>query len=196
MWSSTDTEWPEETLAQRFFGGVYRARRSVYSNLVARGQRPDQYSHGDLANQTPQEVMMRYKFRSPVFIVVAFLISVALARALSLYRPGFHVDPFPGFRIHHYVYGIFLLAISGYLALLFKGPRATTWISVLYGLGLGLTFDEFGFWVNVSVTRGVRWNTHGLLLIAFPLIAASLGPVVYKKVRNVPDARREAHPHP
>jgi hypothetical protein len=137
---------------------------------------------------------MRYKFRSPVFIAVAFVISVALARAVSLYRPGFHVDLFPGFRIHHYVYGIFLLAISGYLALLFKGPRATTWISILYGLGLGLTFDEFGFWVNVTATRGVRWNTKGLLLIAIPLIAASLGPVVYKRVRHVSDDRGEAHP--
>jgi hypothetical protein len=124
--------------------------------------------------------MMRYKLRSPFFSAVAFVITVALARALSLYSPGFHADIYPGLRLHHYVYGIFLLAISGYLALLFKGPRATAWISILYGLGLGLTFDEFGFWIHANVTRGARWNSSGLLLIAIPLLAVGLGPAVRK----------------
>jgi hypothetical protein len=134
-------------------------------------------------------------FKSTVFaVIVAFVLTVAVARAVSLYSPRFHVDLYPGYRTHHYVYGIFLLAISGYLALLFKSPRATPWISLLYGLGLGLTFDEFGFWVTVNAGRGVRWNTNGLLLIAILFVALTAGPVIFRKLRrpSLPDAAQQS----
>jgi hypothetical protein len=135
-------------------------------------------------------MMRRPVYKSPVFaVILAFALTVVIARTVSLYSPRFHVDLVPGYRTHHYVYGIFLLSISGYLALLFKSPRATPWISLLYGLGLGLTFDEFGFWVTVNAGRGVRWNTNGLLLIAILFVAATAGPVIYRKVRrrSLPD---------
>ena len=123
--------------------------------------------------------------RSAVLAAIfAFVLTVVLARFVSLFWPRFHVDVYPGLRTHHYVYGIFLLAIAGYLALLFKGPRATPWISLLYGLGLGLTFDEFGFWVNLNGGRGVRWNTNGLLMIAILFVAATAGPVIYRTIRR------------
>ena len=125
-------------------------------------------------NQRP---ILRSTIAAPIAV---FLLTVGLARAVSRYWPRFHVDVYPGVRIHHYVYGIFLLVISGYLALLFKGPRATTWISLLYATGVALTFDEFGFWITLNAGRGVRWNTTGLLLIAVVFVIATAGPLIYK----------------
>jgi len=119
---------------------------------------------------------------------IVFAVTVSLARLISFLWPRFHIDLYPGVRTHHYVYGIFLLAIAGYLALLFKDSRATPWIATLYGLGLGLTFDEFGFWITLNGGRGVRWNSNGLLLVAFIFVAATAGPVFYKKLRPSVDS--------
>ena len=104
----------------------------------------------------------------------AFALTVAGARVVSLLFPRFHWEPFPGVHIHHYVYGIFILTAAGYLALIFKGPRATAWIALLYGLGVGLTFDEFGMWVNPPFVRGVRWNTNGLAIVAVVIAAVTI----------------------
>jgi len=107
-------------------------------------------------------------------IVAALALTLGGARLFSLLFPRVHWEPF-GMHIHHYVYGIFILAVAGYLALLFRGDRARSWIALLYGLGLGLTFDEFGMWINPPFVRGVRWSTTGLTIT---LVACALGSVI------------------
>lgn len=85
-------------------------------------------------------------------------------------------------HIHHYVYGIFILAAAGYLALIFKGDGATPWIAALYGLGVGLTFDEFGMWLNPPILRGVRWNTDGIgIILAVLLVAGVVAPFLIRE---------------
>src|SRR5262249_51148067 len=111
-------------------------------------------------------------------LAAAFLLTVGVVRIFSVSFPRMHWEPVPGLHLHHYVYGIFLLTIAGYLALIFKGPRSTMWISLLYGLGVGLAFDEFGMWFNPPFVRGVRWNTNGIVYVAVPLVIASLLPVL------------------
>src|SRR5262245_1585398 len=104
--------------------------------------------------------------------------TIAGARLFSLFFPRVHWEPVDGFHIHHYVYGIFILTAAGYLALIFKSPRATRWIAVLYGLGVGLTFDEFGMWLNPPFVRGVRWNTGGIGFVVVALVIAGLIPAL------------------
>jgi hypothetical protein len=107
-------------------------------------------------------------------IAAAFLLTVIGARIFSLVWPRVHWEPVPGMHIHHYVYGIFILVIAGYLALIFKGNGATPWIASLYGLGVGLTFDEFGMWLNPPFVRGVRWRTDGIGIIVTALVLAGV----------------------
>src|SRR5262252_72865 len=139
--------------------------------------------------------------RAVIAAICTFVLTTAIARIVSLYWPWFHLDIYPGVRVHHYVYGIFFLTISGYLALLFKGPRATAWIACLYGLGVGLTFDEFGFWINLNGGRGVRWHTGGLAVISILFFVSVAVPVIYKKLRrgtvvalSRPPAKASAYP--
>jgi thiol:disulfide interchange protein len=114
-------------------------------------------------------------------IAVAFVLTAVGARVFSVVLPWVHWEPVPGMHIHHYVYGIFILAIAGYLAMIFKGDRATSWIALLYGLGIGLTFDEFGMWLNPSFQRGTRWSTGGLEFVIIALALLGLIPLLFRR---------------
>ena len=117
-------------------------------------------------------------------VAAAFILTAAGARLFSLVLPWVHWEPIPGLHIHHYVYGIFILTAAGYLALVFKSHRATFWIALLYGLGVGLTFDEFGMWLNPPFQRGVRWSTNGLTIVIVALVMAALAPMIYGRPRQ------------
>ena len=113
-------------------------------------------------------------------ILFAFLLTVIVARLISSVSPrlGWTIG---GVHVHHYVYGIFMLTAAGYLALIFKGPRASSWIALLYGCGVGLTFDEFGFWINPVFQRGVRWSYRGITTVVVALVVVSLIPILRRQ---------------
>jgi len=114
-------------------------------------------------------------------IAIAFLLTAVGARLFSLVLPRVHWEPVPGMHIHHYVYGIFILTIAGYMALICKGEKATSWIALLFGLGVGLTFDEFGMWLNPAFQRGARWNTNGIEFVIVALVFLGLLPVIFRR---------------
>ena len=124
-------------------------------------------------------------------VAAAFVLTVAIARLFSVSFPRVHWEPVPGMHIHHYVYGIFILTVAGYLALVFKSPRASMWIALLYALGAGLTFDEFGMWLNPPFVRGVRWNTNGIAFVLMALAFIGLVPAIRRAspLASKPDAQ-------
>lgn len=95
----------------------------------------------------------------------AFLLTFMGARILNTLAPDFWLINLAIGHVHHYVYGIFVLGISGYLALVFDGPRAKYLIALLYGFGLGLTFDEYWFWIRLTDSELDRWSYDGFLII-------------------------------
>lgn len=112
-------------------------------------------------------------------IAFAFLLTFGGARLISYYHPGFFVELY-NHHIHHYAWGIIILTVAGYLALVFDdAPRAKYLISLLYGFGAGLAFDEFGIWLKLSDRDPDRWSYDGLLLVvALIFIVVSAKPGV------------------
>ena len=107
-------------------------------------------------------------------IAVSFLIAFIGARIISHLDPSFFIPIIKDIRVHHFAYGIIILAASGYLALVNNGPRSKYLIALLYGFGLGLAFDEFGIWLRLSDNDSARWSYDGLVvLIAFFILMIS-----------------------
>jgi hypothetical protein len=91
--------------------------------------------------------------------------------------PDFYLHLGPGqTHIHHLNYGIFTLCgVGAYM--LFRRPGGGAplkWSAIFYGIGLGLTFDEFGMWVHLG---GSYWQ--GASFDAVVVIAAALGLLAY-----------------
>jgi hypothetical protein len=127
----------------------------------------------------------RFKTTKPLWCVAfTFVLSTAVARWVSYVDPGFHYN-FHGMHIHHYMYGIFMITFAGYCALVFKGPKATFWIALLYGWGAGFTFDEMGMWWNSSISPTSRWEYEGLMIGILGLMIAGLFSVGLKKKSEV-----------
>ncbi|MGC3956609.1 MAG: hypothetical protein QM813_01130 [Verrucomicrobiota bacterium] len=112
-------------------------------------------------------------------ILFTFLLTFIAARVLvflimSHRLPDLYLHV-RGTHVHHLNYGIFLLSILG-AYLLFKRPsgRALTVAGIVYGIGLALTFDEFGMWVRLG---GPYWQRASLDAIA--VLAAVLGLIAY-----------------
>ena len=73
--------------------------------------------------------------------------------------PG-NVETKSGTHIHHLVWGILLLLSMGYIGL---APRASPspWfelVAIAFGIGMGLTLDEFALWLNLE---DVYWQEKG-----------------------------------
>jgi hypothetical protein len=116
--------------------------------------------------------------RQPEFLFfVAFLISFGfirtsahLIRAQVSWWPG-NVNV-GGTHIHHLVWGILLLLIVGYVGVTVAPP--SPWheiIAVLFGIGTGLTLDEFALWLDL---KDVYWSAQGRRSIDAVIVAATI----------------------
>ncbi|MGE5407440.1 MAG: hypothetical protein ACM3NV_02395 [Syntrophothermus sp.] len=76
-----------------------------------------------------------------------------------------------GVHLHHLVFGIVTMMIAGALGFLSFGRSPTTEIcAVFFGIGAGLTIDEFALWVHLD---DVYWAEEGRSSIDATVIAAA-----------------------
>lgn len=110
-------------------------------------------------------------------MMFAFILTFIGSRVISLLAPEFYLLEADGRRVHHFTYGIFILAASGYLALVFNSTKATFLIALLHGFGLGLSFDELGMWLKLRDDDIARWSYDGFnIIIGFSLLIVAFKP--------------------
>jgi len=79
-----------------------------------------------------------------------------------------------GTHVHHLNYGIFLLAsVCGYSVFRRPAGRAAEITALLYGVAMGLTFDEFGMWLHLGGSYWQRASVDAVIVVAalFGLVA-------------------------
>jgi len=91
--------------------------------------------------------------------IVVFMIAEQYIPNLFLFVKGTHV--------HHLNYGISTLSLIGLLLLLFRPKGTGLYLCTLaYGVGLALTFDEFGMWLTLGGSYNSRLTFDAILVIA------------------------------
>jgi hypothetical protein len=111
-------------------------------------------------------------------ILIAFVCSFGfirgsahMIRAQVSWWPG-NVQTKKGTHVHHLVWGILLLLVAGYLGL--AADVASPWlelIAIAFGIGMGLTMDEFALWLNLE---DVYWQEKGRQSIDAVMVTAAL----------------------
>jgi hypothetical protein len=116
-------------------------------------------------------------------ILVAFLFTFIAARVLvflivSRRVPDVYVH-LGGTHVHHLNYGIFLLSgVGAYLLLGEPAARGLRATAVVYGIGLALTFDEFGMWLHLGGSYWQRASFDAVVVIAGLLGLAAVAPAL------------------
>lgn len=103
-------------------------------------------------------------------ILLSFLFTFIVARVYALITAP--ILEISGVHIHHLNYGISLLAISGLLGFYFSNSGWRKKIIILYGVGLGLTFDEFGMWLHLEDQYWIRTSYDAIIIISLVLLNA------------------------
>jgi hypothetical protein len=119
--------------------------------------------------------------QAELLFFVAFLISFGFIRT-SAHMIRAEVSWWPGnvqvggTHIHHLVWGILLLLIAGYVGVALRPGSPWHEIdAVVFGIGAGLTLDEFALWLNL---RDVYWTQEGRRSIDAVIVVAILSGMV------------------
>ncbi|MFA6424060.1 MAG: hypothetical protein WCV83_01970 [Candidatus Magasanikbacteria bacterium] len=125
-------------------------------------------------------------------VIFYFLITFIISRlmvylVIGKWLPNFFLT-IRGVHIHHFTYGVIILVLIG-LYLILRRPDAESEIfkicTAIYGIGLGLTFDEFGMWVRLEDEYWIRQSYDAIIIILLILLNIAYYRQVLFGVREV-----------
>jgi len=103
-------------------------------------------------------------------ILVSFLASFAIARIFTAFFPS-TVLLFQGYHVHHFWYGLALLAIGGWLGINYRDDHTERIAAILFGVGGGLVGDEIGLLITFGDYYSELTYTFVISLLAFAFMA-------------------------
>jgi hypothetical protein len=122
-----------------------------------------------------------YRKEAALRMWVAFIVTFIFLRALTFgirynLLPIHNVVTKSGLHIHHFVWGIFLLLLVGFLGLVLEQARWHPRIGIIFGIAAALIIDEFALWLNL---QDVYWATAGRSSIDLAIVVAALLGLYY-----------------
>lgn len=121
--------------------------------------------------------------RAGFVLLAAFLASFLFIRTSARLMRSPKVPWWPGsvvtdggLHLHHLVWGIVLLLICGFLGFVtHPASPATELLAAGFGVGAGLTMDEFALWIHL---RDVYWSEEGRSSFTAFVVALVLGGLI------------------
>ncbi len=146
--------------------------RLIYTEKVS-GSNPDG-STLNMWKQLYQDIIITHHRAKSFTILVSFLITFVISRSVVwLIDAGKFPDLYLFIgqtHVHHLNFGIFLLAITGYLSIALKNIKYPNLLAIFFGIGLGLTFDEFALWLFLQNNYYARISYEAIVTISLILI--------------------------
>jgi hypothetical protein len=136
------------------------------------------------------EALLGHREELPFIIFVSFLLTFLLSR-LSVWLVIHHLLPgwlfvySHGVHIHHFNYGIILLALTGFWGLINTRQDRLYLIAILYGIGLGLTADEYGMILLLRDNYYVRESYDAVTVVAALLLSAIYFKPFWRKLGGI-----------
>ncbi|HEY5041417.1 MAG TPA: hypothetical protein VIK53_05385 [Verrucomicrobiae bacterium] len=131
------------------------------------GQMNGEYPiHRETAHRLARYTLFSFILTFVLSRISVFLIMAKTMPNLYLFMHGTHV--------HHLNYGIFLLSVvCGYSVFRRPTGRKAEITALIYGVAMGLTFDEFGMWLHLGGSYWQRASVDAIILLAavFGLLA-------------------------
>lgn len=140
--------------------------------------------------KTYHDILVKPRKQVNFWILSSFLPTFLISRIMIYVAPTLFIK-IKGVHIHHLTYGIFLLAIAGFLSQNLKNPKWKTKIAILYGVGLALSFDEFGMWLRLEDSYWVRLSYDTTLIILSLLINLVYFSNFWLKIISLPKKLRK-----
>jgi hypothetical protein len=117
--------------------------------------------------------------RAGLIVLAALLVSFLLIRASTRLMRSPKVTWWPGsiqteggLHVHHLVFGIVLMLLFGFLLALQLGSPWTELAAAGFGIGAGLTLDEYALWLHLE---DVYWAEEGRQSVDAVIVAAIVG---------------------
>ena len=133
--------------------------------------------------EVSQHFLDRPAQRDGFVLLAAFLLSFLFIRTSARLMRSPKVPWWPGsvttgggLHIHHLVWGIVLVLLSGFLR--FSLDPKSPWGEILaaaFGIGMGFTLDEFALWVRLE---DVYWSSEGRSSLDAVVVATVIGALV------------------
>ena len=105
--------------------------------------------------------------------VVTFVLTRLITRLIRAGRGPFHDMAVGGTHVHHEVYGIIAMLVSGAVEFAYRPQTPGAQIlGALFGAGAALTLDEFALWLHLE---DVYWSSEGRKSVDAVFVAAAAG---------------------
>ena len=124
-----------------------------------------------MCNETTEDTKIKRRPNLSVLALISFIASFAIARTFTTLSPE-TVWLTGTLHIHHFWYGLLMVAIGGWLGISYNDERIDRLAAVIFGAGGGLIGDEAGllltfenYWTGLTYTIIIVFLAFAFILI-------------------------------